>query len=92
MMKKYNKLFKQSRRGIQLRSIGTTRTPHTRITAEYTETHVIIEGDDAKKKKKKREMQIMRVSRMTSLEEHKVASERARLRDGYRSVQKYFKK
>lgn len=89
MMKKHNRLFKLSRRGRQIRA---TRPSHSRITAEYTETHVIIEGDDAKTFIQKREMQIMRVSSMTSSEEHKVASERARLRESYRSAQKYFKK
>ena len=92
MMKKYNKLMRLFRRGIQHPSVKVKEHSHIRVIAECSETHIIIEGEDAKTFIQRREMQIMKVSRMTPTEVHKVASERARLRESYRSAQKYFVK
>lgn len=92
MMKKNNKLLRSFRRGIQHSSVRVKGHSHIRVIAECSETHVIIEGEDAKTFIQRREMQIMKVSRMTPTEVHKVASEKARLLESYRSAQKYFVK
>ena len=72
--------------------LKSTRQSHIGKIAVHTETHVIIKGDDAKNFILKREMQIMKVCRMTSSEEYEVISKRERLRKGYISAQKYFEK
>lgn len=92
MIKSHKKLLGRTRRGAQPFLHKTTMQSHVRVISEHTETRIIIEGDDAKTFIQRREMQIMRISRMTSTEEHKVASERERLKEGYKSVQKYFRK
>ena len=73
-------------------SRGKIIKPQVKVVTQRKESHIIIEGEDAKVFIQQREMQIRKVSEITIIEKHEISAKTKRLREGYKSVQKYCKK
>ena len=73
-------------------SRGKIIKPQVKVVTQRKESHIIIEGEDAKVFIQRREMQIRKVSEITIIEKQEISAKTKRLREGYKSVQKYCKK